>query len=134
MLLPYHLFLLIPGTLAKLAYRGVDWSSLTVETKSGATFSTSKGVTEPLEKILVASGVNIVRQRVMVNPSNGEYNLAYNLALAKRAKAAGLKVYLAFMYGDGWNDPQTQVLLYRRPPMPSANIWKVWIHRMARQC
>lgn len=62
----------------------------------------------PLEKILAINGVNIVHQRVWVNPSDGNYNLNYNIALAKRAKAAGLDVYLDLYYSDTWADPAHQ--------------------------
>ncbi|TAQ85420.1 hypothetical protein B7494_g6249 [Chlorociboria aeruginascens] len=58
------------------------------------TYRTSSGSTEGLETVLKVSGVNTVRQRVWVNPSNGDYNLAYNVPLAKPAQAAGLNVYL----------------------------------------
>ena len=71
-----------------LTYKGVDWSSVIVEEKAGRSYKTTSGETKPLETILKESGVNTVRQRIWVNPSDGNYNLAYNLQLAKRAKAA----------------------------------------------
>jgi arabinogalactan endo-1,4-beta-galactosidase len=57
----------------------------------------------------VASGANTVRQPLWVNLSGGTYNLADNLKLAKRAKAAGLKVYLDMHFSDTWADPSNQV-------------------------
>lgn len=92
---------------AALTYRGVDWSSVAVEERAGIRYS-SGGSTRPLEQILAANGVNSVRQRVWVNPSNGDYNLDYNLNLARRAKAAGLGVYLTLHYSDTWADPAHQ--------------------------
>ncbi|KAB5530287.1 putative arabinogalactan endo-1, 4-beta-galactosidase [Coniochaeta sp. 2T2.1] len=83
----------VSGAAAALTYRGVDWSSVVVEERAGIKYKTASGQEQTLEKILVSSGVNTVRQRVWVNPSNGDYNLAYNIAIAKRAKAAGLGVY-----------------------------------------
>ncbi|KAJ9150238.1 Arabinogalactan endo-beta-1,4-galactanase [Pleurostoma richardsiae] len=93
-----------------LTYRGVDWSSVTVEEQSGISYKTVGGVSESLEKILVANGVNTVRQRIWVNPSDGTYNLAYNVALAKRAKAVGLGVYLDLHFSDTWADPGHQAI------------------------
>jgi arabinogalactan endo-1,4-beta-galactosidase len=92
-----------------LTYKGVDWSSVVVEEKAGRSYKTTGGITKPLESILKESGVNTVRQRVWVNPSDGNYNLAYNLQIAKRAKAAGLGIYLDLHYSDTWADPAHQV-------------------------
>ncbi|KAF2635728.1 glycosyl hydrolase 53 [Massarina eburnea CBS 473.64] len=98
----------VPSTLAALTYKGVDWSSTLIEEGKGTTFKNSAGTTQPLETILKNSGVNIVRQRIWVNPSDGNYGLGYNIKLAKRAKAAGLNVYLDFHYSDTWADPSNQ--------------------------
>lgn len=92
-----------------LTYKGVDWSSVVVEEKAGRAYKTTSGEAKALETILKESGVNTVRQRVWVNPSDGNYNLAYNLQVAKRAKAAGLGVYLDLHYSDTWADPAHQV-------------------------
>lgn len=94
---------------ATLTYRGVDWSSLLVTEAAGKTYKTTSGQVQPLEIILKDSGVNAVRQRLWVNPSNGDYNLDYNLKLAKRAQAAGLSVYLDMHFSDTWADPGHQV-------------------------
>lgn len=98
---------------AALAYRGVDWSSVAVEEAAGVVYkSADTNQPAPLESLLVASGVNMVRQRLWVNPKadNGAYNLAYNLRLARRARAAGLGVYLDLHYSDTWADPGHQVI------------------------
>ncbi|GKU05887.1 arabinogalactan endo- -beta-galactosidase [Fusarium langsethiae] len=91
-----------------LQFRGVDWSSVAVEEQKGIKYTNSAGTAQPLEQILAANGVNSVRQRVWVNPSNGEYNLDYNIKLAKRAKAAGMSVYLTLHFSDTWADPGHQ--------------------------
>jgi arabinogalactan endo-1,4-beta-galactosidase len=109
------LLLLTSTTLAALPFKGADWSSLLIEEKNGKTYKNAAGQTQPLETILKANGVNTVRQRIWVNPSDGNYNLDYNIRLAKRAKAAGLKVYLDFHYSDNWADPGKQV---------TPNAWK----------
>jgi arabinogalactan endo-1,4-beta-galactosidase len=104
------LFLFATTALAALPFKGVDWSSLLIEEKAGKTYKNSAGTVQPLETILKSSGVNTVRQRIWVNPSDGNYNLDYNIRLAKRAKAAGLKIYLDFHYSDNWADPGKQVV------------------------
>ena len=93
---------------AGLAYKGVDWSSVIVSEKSGRSYKDSSGKVQPLETILKASGVNTVRARLWVNPTGGNYNLDYNLQLAKRAKAAGLATYIDLHYSDTWADPAHQ--------------------------
>ncbi|KAJ4324588.1 hypothetical protein N0V94_001158 [Neodidymelliopsis sp. IMI 364377] len=111
MRLPSLLPLFFAATaLAALPYKGIDWSSLLVEEKAGKTYKNAAGQTQPLETILKNTGVNTVRQRIWVNPSDGNYNLDYNIKLAKRAKAAGLKIYLDFHYSDNWADPGKQVV------------------------
>lgn len=93
---------------AALTYKGVDWSSLLVEEAAGKTYKNAAGTVQPLETILKASGVNTVRQRLWVSASS-TYNLAYNVKLAKRAVAAGLKVYIDMHFSDTWADPGNQV-------------------------
>ncbi|KAH8722507.1 family 53 glycosyl hydrolase [Phaeosphaeriaceae sp. PMI808] len=107
--LPTLLTLLLTTTTYALSYKGADWSSLLIEEKAGKKYKTSSGQIQPLETILKNSGVNTVRQRIWVNPSDGNYNLDYNIRLAKRAKAAGLRIYLDFHYSDNWADPGKQV-------------------------
>ncbi|KAL5116900.1 hypothetical protein ACEQ8H_005252 [Pleosporales sp. CAS-2024a] len=102
--------LFVTTALGALPSKGVDWSSLLVEEKAGKAYKDAAGTTRPLETILQASGVNTVRQRIWVNPSDGNYNLDYNLQLGKRAQAAGLKIYLDFHYSDSWADPGKQVV------------------------
>jgi arabinogalactan endo-1,4-beta-galactosidase len=93
-----------------LTWKGVDWSSTLVEEAAGKSWKSTAGTTTALETLLKNSGVNTVRQRVWVNPSDGNYNLAYNVKLAKRAKAAGLNMYLDLHYSDTWADPAHQVV------------------------
>ena len=99
--------LLVAGVQCSLTYKGVDWSSLLIEEAAG--YSYKSGTTQPLETILKNSGVNTVRQRLWVNPTGGNYNLDNNIKLAKRAKVAGLGVYLDMHFSDTWADPGHQV-------------------------
>jgi hypothetical protein len=115
MLLFYVLACLFGAVPASLTFKGVDWSSVALEEAAGYTYKNTAGTTEALETLLKASGVNTVRQRVWVNPSSGDYDLAYNLALAKRAHAAGLNIYLDLHLSDTWADPGAQVSLASPP-------------------
>ena len=96
---------------AALSIRGVDISSLIVEEKAGVSYKNANGQTQALEKILADSGINSVRQRVWVNPSDGAYNLDYNVQLAKRVQAQGMTTYLDLHFSDTWADPSHQVCI-----------------------
>lgn len=110
---------------AGLTYKGADWSSVIVEENSGISYS-SGGTTDSLEDILAAKGVNSVRQRVWVNPSDGNYNLDYNLKLAKRAKVAGLSTYLTLHLSDTWADPSDQAIPSGWPTAIDSLAWKLY--------
>lgn len=43
-----------------------------------------------------------------MNPEGGDYDLAYNLQLAKRMQSEGIQTYLDFHYSDTWADPSHQ--------------------------
>lgn len=94
-MLPYRILIgvatLVLRASAALQYKGADISSLLTLEAAGVTYKSTSGSVNPFEKLLASAGVNTIRQRVWVNPSNGVYNLNYNLQLAKRAKAAGCK-------------------------------------------
>lgn len=126
------LLALAAATSAALTYKGVDWSSLLVEEAAGRSYIGLNGQKAPLETILAANGVNTVRQRLWVNPSDKNYNLDYNLRLARRAKAANLKLFLDLHFSDTWADPAHQA-----PPAgwPSTSdvdnlAWKLYNHTL----
>ncbi len=89
--------------------RGVDVSSLTKVEDRGVTFY-DKGVQEDPMTILWGYGANLVRLRAFVNPKDlGGYNdTADTVALAQRAKRAGMDVLLDLHYSDFWADPGKQ--------------------------
>ena len=58
--------------------------------------------------ILNAHGLNYVRLRLWVNPPAGYSDLASDLRMARRIKAAGDKLYLDIHYSDFWADPTHQ--------------------------
>lgn len=94
---------------AALSIRGADISSLIVEENAGISYKNSAGTTEALEVILANDGITSVRQRVWVNPSDGSYDLDYNIKLAKRIQAQGMSTYLDLHLSDTWADPSHQV-------------------------
>lgn len=69
-------------------------------------------------KLLKEHGMNYIRLRIFVNPSNpkgyspekGFCDLSHTLAMAKRVKEAGMKLLLDFHYSDYWADPQKQYM------------------------
>lgn len=95
---------------AALPYKGVDWSSAIVEERADVNYKDINGQAKPLERILADNGVNTVRQRAWVTPTGGTYNLDYNIQLGRRAKAAGLSVYLDLHFSDTWADPAHQTI------------------------
>ena len=109
-----------------LQYVGVDWSSVLVEERNGVTYTSPSGTAAPLEQILVDAGVNTVRQRVWVNPSNGDYDLSYNLEIAKRAQAVGLDIYVDLHLSDTWADPAHQDIPSGWPTNVDDLSWKLY--------
>ncbi|KAF7716247.1 Arabinogalactan endo-beta-1,4-galactanase [Penicillium ucsense] len=93
---------------AKLAIRGADISSLMVEESAGYSYKNLGGATQKLEAIVAGAGINSIRQRVWVNPSGGTYDLDYNVRLAKRVQAQGMRTYLDLHLSDTWADPSHQ--------------------------
>ncbi|GAC1586508.1 MAG: hypothetical protein NVS3B8_00510 [Chitinophagaceae bacterium] len=94
---------------------GADISFLPQLEESGIRFS-DKGVTKDAIEILKDHGFNYVRLRIFNDPARdsgyapgkGFCNLAYTMKMAKRVKAAGLKLLLDFHYSDTWADPGNQ--------------------------
>jgi arabinogalactan endo-1,4-beta-galactosidase len=86
---------------------GADLSFTQQEEEAGNVF-TDHGRAAPADRILRDHGANYVRLRLWTDPPPGYPDLARDLAMAKRAKALGMKVYLDFHYSDFWADPQHQ--------------------------
>src|SRR6476469_8513045 len=67
-------------------------------------------------KILKDHGFNYIRLRIFndpardsgYSPKKGFCDLQHTMAMAKRIKAAGMKLLLDFHYSDYWADPQKQ--------------------------
>ncbi len=94
---------------------GADISFLPQLEARGLKFS-DKGREGDALEILKAHGFNFVRLRIFHNPAadsgyspkKGFCDLAHTLAMAKRVKAAGMKLLLDFHYSDYWADPEKQ--------------------------
>lgn len=95
---------------------GADVSFLKQIEDGGKKFKDA-GVEKPGLQILQEHGYNWVRLRVCVEPvsNNLPNTLAYTIAMAKDAKARGMKFLLDFHYSNGWADPTNE-------PTPEA--WK----------
>jgi arabinogalactan endo-1,4-beta-galactosidase len=79
-----------------LTYHGADISSLPIVEAKGIKYSDG-GSTLPFERILANHGANLARIRVW---TAGDSNLNTALALAKRAKAVGMKIMIDLHYSD----------------------------------
>ncbi|MGF2411974.1 beta-galactosidase GalA [Ferruginibacter sp.] len=94
---------------------GADISFLPELEARGMKFS-DKGVEKDAIQILKDHGFNYVRLRIFNEPANdsgyspkkGFCNLDYTKQMAKRVKAAGMKLLLDFHYSDYWADPGKQ--------------------------
>jgi arabinogalactan endo-1,4-beta-galactosidase len=92
--------------------QGHDMSFAVQESAAGATY-TDLGAAALPEQILADHGANYVRLRLWVDPPPGYSDLDSVLTMARRAKAAGMRLLLDFHYSDFWADPQKQ-------PIPAA--------------
>jgi arabinogalactan endo-1,4-beta-galactosidase len=86
---------------------GADISFTRQEEQAGTVF-TDNGRPGRVERILAHHGANYIRLRLWVNPPPGYSDLANDLAMARRIKAAGERLYLDIHYSDFWADPQHQ--------------------------
>jgi beta-galactosidase len=94
---------------------GADISFLPELEARGIKFQ-DKGIQKDAIEILKDHGINYVRLRIFHSPANdsgyspgkGFCDLAHTKAMAKRVKAAGMKLLLDFHYSDYWADPGKQ--------------------------
>lgn len=82
-----------------LQYRGADFSSLINVENQGIRYK-DNGTTLPFETILKNRGCNLARIRIWTSTRYNEYSLEHGLALAKRAAAAGMDIYVDLHYSD----------------------------------
>jgi arabinogalactan endo-1,4-beta-galactosidase len=93
--------------------KGADISWLPQMEASGYKFYNDQGITEECFKILKDHGINAIRLRTFVNPSDdkfsGHCSKDETVAMAVRAKNWGMKVMIDFHYSDSWADPSKQI-------------------------
>ena len=93
--------------------KGADISWLPQMEATGYKFYSDSGKVEDCFKILKDHGINSIRLRTWVNPSNsktdGHCSKDETVAMAVRAKQWGMRVMIDFHYSDSWADPSKQV-------------------------
>jgi len=100
---------------------GIDISMVKQIYDQGGQFYNDEGHAESVYRILKEHGVNYIRLRLWNDPYNhiddtlvpyggGICDLATDIAMAKGAKDAGLKLLLDFHFSDFWADPGKQVI------------------------
>ena len=98
---------------------GGDISELSYVEQNGGKFYYQDGKQGDCLKILGDAGFNFARLRLYNDPGNPDFNPSRRLpagiqdeadvlALAKRAKAAGMKIELSFHYSDYWTNGGNQ--------------------------
>lgn len=88
--------------------KGADVSWITEMEASGKKFYNASGTAMEGMALLKSLGMNAVRLRVWVNPSDGWCNKADLLVKAKRAKNLNMRIMIDFHYSDSWADPGKQ--------------------------
>ncbi|WP_232001503.1 glycoside hydrolase family 53 protein [Proteiniphilum saccharofermentans] len=92
--------------------KGADISWLPQMEAAGYIFYNDNGTPEDCFKILKDHGINSVRLRTWVNPSDdphsGHCSKEETVSMAKRAKDWDMRVMINFHYSDSWADPGKQ--------------------------
>jgi arabinogalactan endo-1,4-beta-galactosidase len=92
--------------------KGADVGWLSQMEATGYKFYDSDGTQKDCLQLLKDRGINTIRLRVWVNPSNDKINghcsPAETVALAVRAQNMGMRVMINFHYSDSWADPGKQ--------------------------
>ncbi|WP_029902493.1 glycosyl hydrolase 53 family protein [Prevotella sp. 10(H)] len=88
--------------------KGADVSWLTEMEKAGKKFYNAEGEEMECMTLLRDLGINSVRLRVWVDPSDGWCNTEDMLIKAWRAKNLGMRIMVDFHYSDSWADPAHQ--------------------------
>ena len=101
-----------PAASAQTFAKGADVGWLQQMEATGYVFYNEQGQAQDCLKILKDQGVNAIRLRVFVNPSDdkasGHCSPAEVVAMAKRAADQGFRVMIDFHYSDTWADPGKQ--------------------------
>ncbi len=89
--------------------KGADVSWLTEMEASGKKFYASDGTETECMALLQSLGMDAIRLRVWVDPTDGYCNKEDVLTKAKRANALGMRLMIDFHYSDSWADPEKQI-------------------------
>ena len=92
--------------------KGADIGWLPQMEATGFKFYNSQGIEQDCFQILKDHGINSIRLRTWVNPSNdkasGHCSKEETVAMAVRAQKWGMRVMIDFHYSDSWADPGKQ--------------------------
>jgi len=88
--------------------KGADVSWVTQLEANGKKFYSSTGTETECMALLKSLGMNSIRLRVWVNPTDGWCNKQDLVAKAIRAKNLGMRIMIDFHYSDTWADPANQ--------------------------
>lgn len=92
--------------------KGADIGWLQQMEATGYKFYDDQGLEQDCFKILKDHGINTIRLRTWVNPSNdpasGHNSKEETVAMAVRAQKWGMRVMINFHYSDSWADPGKQ--------------------------
>jgi arabinogalactan endo-1,4-beta-galactosidase len=92
--------------------KGADISWLPQMEATGYKFYDTDGKEKDCMQLLKDRGMNSIRLRVFVNPSDdkasGHCSKEETVAMALRAKKMGMRVMIDFHYSDSWADPGKQ--------------------------
>ncbi|HOK50179.1 MAG TPA: glycosyl hydrolase 53 family protein, partial [Sedimentibacter sp.] len=92
--------------------KGADVSWLSQMEEHGYKFYDDNGVAKDCLQILKEHGIDSIRLRVWVNPSNDPYSghcsKEETVRMAKRCADMGFRIMIDFHYSDSWADPGKQ--------------------------
>ena len=109
----FFLFFFLTADEVKAQFvKGADIGWLQQMEATGYKFHDSTGIQKDCLQILKDKGINTVRFRVWVNPSNDKVNGHCSkkevASMALRAKNMGMRILIDFHYSDSWADPSKQ--------------------------
>lgn len=102
--------------------KGADVSWVTDMESKGILFYNNEGVQMECMALMKSLGMNAIRLRVWVNPTEGWNNKADVLVKAKRAKELGMRLLINFHYSDYWADPGKQTKPSAWKDLPFADL------------
>ena len=97
-----------PPVVSSTFAKGADISWVTQMEASNYKFYNSAGEQQDAFALMKSLGMNSIRLRAWVNPTNGWCNTSDLVKKALRAKNAGMKILVDFHYSDTWADPGDQ--------------------------